>query len=365
MDIVISFLQSILSLLLTKWVPEIYILCVNNKFYYKTTTRTTERFIDSHAVNQLSANVGPVDVCAQALLVQRDRALPTTVVRGLCSLTSCRREKALPAHSSLGEHSLQRVGLQWPSWKPRQLWSSVCPCIPNQVGGQVLQEIEEGWPLLRVEGVALVLRHNICVMCCNHHPVEKDSAPPLLRPVVQRVVADGLVQQVHSPHVLLIILQHLGHWHLCPGLLPASQHCALFSRVVEVWHHHHWLCVHPDGVRQVVFLRSSELAMSQSHVLREECCRQPFPVRPHCATRQDATHTQVRQQGNRRVQVVHEHLQVGSKHRSQQVHTHTVCQALLLLAINLASVHLHVACVAGVWLTESPHLDPPLDRLGG
>ena len=79
---IISFQQSILSLLLTKWVPEICMLCVNNKFITK---RQLELQNDPWIyMTTLSANVRLVDVCPQAFLVQRHRALTTTIVRGLC-----------------------------------------------------------------------------------------------------------------------------------------------------------------------------------------------------------------------------------------------------------------------------------------
>ena len=155
--------------------------------------------------------------------------------------------------------------------------SSTCPVAVFRSGAHnnqptVLGKQVHGQPLQ----FACCVWKGVHSMCCA-------PTSPLLRSVVQRVVADG--PGPTSPLPACVVGSPLASWALAPvsGPAPCVTALCLVSR----------LRIHPDGVRQVVLLRSSEFAMSQSHVLREDCCRQPFLIRPHCATRQDATHTQV------------------------------------------------------------------------
>ena len=87
--------------------------------------------------------------------------------------------------------------------------------------------------------------------------------------MVDGVLADGLVHQVYSVHVLLVVLQDLWYRQLSAKMLTVSKHFALLSWVIEVGQRENRFSVHPDSVCEVVFLGHLELTPLQMYVLWE------------------------------------------------------------------------------------------------
>ena len=137
----------------------------------------------------------------------------------------------------------------------------------DQILGQVLNEFLHGWPLsLDIIGIA-AFGYNVSIERSAHHKMKEYTTPPFFGPVVNDVVPDHLIRQVHASHVPLIIRERAGNsdrhlFRVARPLVDGSLH----GRVMVVGQAQYRSCVLPHGEGQLVILSHSVLVLLQSEV---------------------------------------------------------------------------------------------------
>ena len=139
---------------------------------------------------------------------------------------------------------------------------------------------------------------NVAVVGAGHQEVVENSTPPLLRSVLEHVVADHLVKKIDSLHVLLVVGETL--WRvdvLAISLRGTALHLTNIGWIVEVGEGQHWLRIPPDGAGEIIELGELEFVSVETNILRQQLCWQTPSICTNCATGIDTSDQEIAEKG--------------------------------------------------------------------